>query len=93
MCYRFSSPFVHAVHGVHDINRLCILSAQKARQRLDRRLKSAYITTREKAWGKTSRNPVGIDDSKILLLNKKRYGQFLADAGHQCYWKLFLTVH
>ena len=36
MCYRFSSPFVHAVHGVHDINRLCILSAQKARQRLDR---------------------------------------------------------
>jgi hypothetical protein len=36
MCYRFPSPFVHAVHGVHDINRLCILSAQKARQRLDR---------------------------------------------------------
>jgi len=33
MCYRFPSPFVHAVHGV---NRLCILSAQKARQRLDR---------------------------------------------------------
>ncbi len=36
MCYRFSSPFVYAVHGVHDNNRLCILSAQKARQRLDR---------------------------------------------------------
>ena len=36
MCYRFSSPFVHAVHGVYDINRLRILSAQKARQRLDR---------------------------------------------------------
>ena len=36
MCYRFPSPFVHALHGVHDINRLCILSAQKARQRIDR---------------------------------------------------------
>ena len=36
MCSWFSSPFVHAVHGVHDINMLCMLSAQKARQRLDR---------------------------------------------------------
>jgi hypothetical protein len=37
MCYRFSSLFVHAVHGMHDINRLCTLSVQKARQRLDRK--------------------------------------------------------
>jgi hypothetical protein len=43
MCHHFSSPFVQAVHGVHDINRLCILSAQKARQRLDRPLNSTHI--------------------------------------------------
>ena len=36
MCHRFSSPFVQAVHDVHDIDRLCILSVQKAIQRLNR---------------------------------------------------------
>ena len=36
MCHLVSISSDYTVHAVHDINRLCMLSAQKARQRLDR---------------------------------------------------------
>ena len=52
MCYRFSSLFVHAVHGMHDINRLRILSAQKARQRLDRKAQIPLLRSWKRLGGK-----------------------------------------
>jgi hypothetical protein len=48
MSHLFSISSDYAVHGVHDINKLRMLSAGKARQRLDRTPKSKDNSIRGK---------------------------------------------